>query len=160
MIKFFKAILKLIKKYSKLSSGSVKYEESRYLSKKGADLLPGPIPLPASDELQCTLFVDGLDLYVAMCIYEKILWFIPYHYNEFIVKMQVYDINYVDCTAEDIVKIMDDAVNWNKRDRFILADEYKDGLFEFKNIDGTVTHSYSVDSGDYVVLKNKHPRKA
>ena len=159
MVKFFRAIGRLIKKLfnkKKLMSGNASYIYSRYISKKGADIIDGDIPVPTSDELQCTLFRNDQYTYVAMCIEEKFFFFIPWHYNEFIVKMNNYDINFDSCTAEDIVNIMYHATIWNKEDIMIPDTRYNDGEFVFFNQSGESTHEYDLGSNDYKFMKKKN----
>lgn len=152
LIKAIKAIKDLMRK-KRLGGGNFNYKNSRYISKSGADLIPGDVPVPVGDELQCTLFDGGSYTAVAMCIYEKIFFFIPWHYNEFIVILNSYEYNIETKTAEDIVTLMGKAVNWNKSDYLKPVDGYQGGEYIFYNKDGVATHSYSVDSGDYIVLK-------
>lgn len=137
-----------------LGGGNFVYTQSRYISKKGSDLIPGDVPVPVGDELQCTLFKNGSYTLVAMCIYEKIMWIIPWHYNEYIIWMKNEDIDFDKCTAEDIIKWMDEAVHWNQRGIMKPDDRYKGGNFNFiKYPEYITTHSYSVDGGDYTFLK-------
>lgn len=156
-MKLFKAIAKgfrkLFKKRTLLGDGSTQYSIARYISKKGGDIIPGDVPIPVSDELQCTLFKNDKYTYITMCIFEEILFFIPWHYNEFIIQVKNEDINFDTCTAEDIVRWMAKAVKWNLGTEMRPDDRYKSGTFHFMNNDKVITHSFSVDSGDYIYLK-------
>ena len=159
MIKFFKAIGKLIRHFFKKKSfngGNASYQYSRYISKWGGDIIPGDIPIPVGDELQCTLFKNDKFTYAAMCIEEKILFIIPWHYYEYIIKMNNEDIDFDNCDAEYILDLMYHATIWNKEDKMSYDSRYNDGSFIFFNTYGAPTHTYSLDNGDYTYLKMRN----
>lgn len=162
-MKIFKAIAKYfrLKRKKRTMTGNFTYEECRYISKKGGDIIPGDIPIPVSDELQSYLFKTGSTVIITMCIFEEILWFIPWHYYEYIVWLKDTDIDYDNCTAETIIKWMDECTKWNQRDLMRPDDSFEGGNFIFFNMSGIGTHSFSTDNGDYLVMRlnRDFPRK-
>lgn len=154
-MKFFKAIAKYFrsKKNGKVKSGEFTYSESRYISKKGGDIIPGDVPIPVSDELQSYLFKNGSEVVITMCIFEEILWFIPWHYYEYIVFLKDTDIDFYNCTAETILVWMDDCTKWNQRDLMRPDHAFDGGSFIFVNKDGVPTNAFSTDSNDYLVMR-------
>lgn len=141
--------------------GRFEYDQYRYISKTGADIIPGEVPVPVGDELQCSLFKNSTYTLVTMCIYEKILWIIPYHYYEYIIWMKNDDIDFDNCTAEDIIDLMGHAVKWNQENMMRPDNRFANGTFSFvRKSDKITTHSYSVNNGDYLFMKMRNIKSA
>lgn len=155
-MKLLNAIKQLFRRKPIVGSGSFTYDVCRYISKSGGDILPGPVPVPVGDELQSTIFKNDKYTMVAMCIYEKIIWLIPWHYDEYIILFNTSDFDYDGATAEDIVKLIDEAENWNKRDKLTPVDVGEGSFIFIRSSDGVPSHSYSTDNGDYIVLKMRN----
>ena len=95
------------------------FDEIQEGTKKGADIWGTDFPIPVSDTLSYKLLSrnEGGDKYtqfVITSIESKILFIIPFHYDEYIIEIPWRRYTNETFTAEMAVKEIEAAENWNK----------------------------------------------
>ena len=95
------------------------FDEIQEGTKKGADIWGTDFPIPVSDTLSYKLLSrnEGSDKYtqfVITSIESKILFIIPFHYDEYIIEIPWRKYTNETFTAEMAVKEIEAAENWNK----------------------------------------------
>lgn len=147
-----KYFLKSLVKYNLRGTAWVSFNEILEGQKKGADIWGTDYPIPTSDTLSFKLLKqcgNSETQYVITSIESKILFFIPFHYDEYIIEIPYKKYTNEGFTAAMALKEINAAEKWNH------GDEMRPTGFS-----GTVTFEgcgkkliYDVGGGDYTWLK-------
>ena len=132
-------------------SAWVSYSRAIEGEKKGADIWGTDFPIPVSDVLHFKLLEQegGKSQYIITSITSKILFIIPFTYDEYIIEIpwHKYELNQFDANKA-LIKI-DAAEHWNQRKE--MSPSGFEGEVTFNN--GVNKLTYIVNgSGDYTWL--------
>ena len=120
-------------------------------SKKGADIWGTDFPIPVSDTLNFKLLEQegGKSQYVITSITSKILFIIPFTYDEYIIEIpwHKYELNLFD--ANKALIEIDAAEHWNQRKE--MSPSGFEGEVTFDNGANKLTYTVNGD-GDYTWL--------
>lgn len=119
-------------------------------SKDGGDISPGPVPVPSGQKLSWEYFKapDGRQ-WIVMRVTEKFFWIIPFTYYEYVIDL---GFRYFEPTAENVVNQIDEAINWNRRDK--MRPVFYEGKVIFHHAwTPSTTWEYEVGNNDYSYLK-------
>lgn len=113
--------------------------------KKGADIWGMDYPIPVSDTLNYKLLKRDDKQFVITSIESKILFFIPFTYDEYIIEIPWKKYTYEGFDAVMALKEIHAAENWNKGDEMKYTDFRGTATFEGCGL----RYTFDVDSSNY-----------
>ena len=151
MKKIFQFLRRLFRRKNPDSICWIQFEDIEEGSKSGADIWGTDWPIPVSDVLSYKLLIRGNEQYVITSVESKILFIIPFHYDEYIIEIPRIKYEKGNFGAKEALDEIHDAENWNKGER--LRPTGFEGYVTFQGCDREM--EYECGNNDYIWLKEK-----
>ena len=145
----YKRFLKRLFKKNLKRVAAISFSEMEQGEKSGADIWGTDFPIPTSDTLSYKIFKQDGAQYVVTSIESKILFFIPFHYDEYVIEIPWNKYSPGMFNANAALEEIHKAENWNKGGE--MKPTYFEGDLSFVGPDKSFT--YECGNNDYQWLK-------
>ena len=138
-----------------ITAGSKEFDVTEHYTwiKEGGDIIPGDVPVPVGDTFIYTLyFTNDKKQVLVTSMEEKILWIIPFTYDEYIIEFPNWKYTPDQMTCQKALDEVYEAEHWNWRTDVEYVTDYDCGVF-WINRDLKVMHAYKIADSDYSYLR-------